>query len=68
MLPRLRELAYIEVGVESFDVLLSEIKVLEAVARESGTYESYWRFRLDNLRDAVAAASSHRSTGKVTLG
>lgn len=68
LLPRLRDQACLEIGVESFDVLVSEIEVLEAIARDLDTYESYWRFRLDNLRAAVAAASTHGSTGKVTLG
>jgi hypothetical protein len=68
LLPRLLEQATLQVDADSFEMFLGEIEVLEELARESDTYESYWRFRLDNLRAAVAAARAHGSAGKVELG
>jgi hypothetical protein len=67
LLPQLRELAYLEIRGAEFDRLSAEIDILWAQepAGESG---DFWRFRLTNLRNAIALARAHGETGYVSIG
>ena len=68
LLPLLNGQATVSIDADSFGDFLRELDTLEAMAREADTYDSYWRYRLDNLRGAVAAARDHGPTAKVEIG